>query len=62
MDKLLLDARNAHAKRTEHKDIVLGMNFVECMECGQHAHVCSKDKLTLHGHSTEYRTISAEEF
>lgn len=38
---LCLIARKFHAGRTGHEDIAVGSNFVECRECGAHAHVGS---------------------
>ena len=63
-DKLLLDARNAHATRTEHKHIFVGQNFVECLQCRKHAHLTS-DGMRLMVHDSNHKcmeTIDAKDF
>ena len=63
-DKLLLEARNAHATRTEHKNIFVGVNFVECLQCRKHAHLTSDGKrLIVHDANHErVETIDAKDF
>ena len=48
MDKALRIARDAHRKRTGHKKIIVGMNFIECLECKKHAHL-GNGHLIVHG-------------
>jgi len=62
--KDLLKARNAHFHRTGHKSIIVGNNFVECRECGRHAHIAPDGK-SLFVHNKDYsqmETIKIEEF
>jgi len=33
MDRLLRKARLAHTKRTGHKRVMVGLNFVSCRDC-----------------------------
>lgn len=69
-NKLLLEARNAHATRTGHKHIFIGMNFIECLCCGKHAHLTSGVKTLFTGqrllvHDANHKvteTIDAEDF
>jgi hypothetical protein len=63
---VLQSASLAHRNRTGHKNIMVGGNFVECMECHAHAHlVAIGDRLCRHGRpsdSEQPKIIQAEEF
>ena len=59
--KLLLAARTAHAKRTGHRRSMVGMNFLECFDCGKHAHIVD-GKLYLHGRDNKPTEITPEKF
>lgn len=49
-DGNLIFAKQAHRARTGHNDIFVGMNFVECLDCGRHAHQTDgRGVLFLHG-------------
>lgn len=36
---LMFLAKKFHQATTGHDDVMVGMNFIECMECGKHAHI-----------------------
>jgi hypothetical protein len=52
----LLDARQAHFKRTGHGEVFAGANFVHCWECGAHAHLSGMPEPhgPLMAHNAEY--------
>lgn len=58
-DRALILARDAHRERTGHSDVVAYGNFVECAECGAHAHIMSANtvKPTLCLHDRDYRNV-----
>jgi hypothetical protein len=58
-DRALITARDAHRNRTGHKSVAAYGNFVECAECGAHAHIMSANtvKPTLCLHDRDYRTV-----
>lgn len=63
---ILTIARRSHYNRTKHADIMVGLNFIECMICHKHAHENSTqcDGL-LYEHDTGYHfcnPIKPEDF
>jgi hypothetical protein len=64
---VLWRAALAHSKRFNppHLSIIIGANFVECLECGAHAHVeewTEDTMLITHNGGNEQKRISPEEF
>jgi len=49
-------ARLNHTKTTGHKNIMVGMNFIECPECHAHAHISSNHE-TLILHDSGYQIV-----
>jgi hypothetical protein len=58
-DRALITARDAHRERTGHSSVVAYGNFVECAECGAHAHLMSAKtaKPTLYLHDRDYQNV-----
>jgi hypothetical protein len=48
IDKDLKNARDAHRQRTGHKNFFVGMNFINCEDCGRHAHIGGPSGLIAH--------------
>jgi hypothetical protein len=55
---LMLIAKRFHTDRTTHQHVTMGANFVECMECGKHAHTGSDLERPLVWHGSEHRSGS----
>ena len=65
-DQVLRDARNAHVNRHPDHKVWVGLNFVECVTCGAHAHIASRyQEFPLIRHDSTrriYEGIQAEDF
>ena len=63
MEQILQEARVAHNITTGHTEIIVGLNFVECLECGRHAHSPKDGALILHNSDFSIcKNIPATEF
>ena len=61
-DETLKLARQAHRDRTDHWNVMVGLNFVECMICHRHAHLTPDGQGLLEHQRGAMAPISAEEF
>ena len=56
-------ARGYHTLNTGHIGIVVGANFIECSECGKHAHLVGKGStLVRHGPGVSTENIEPKDF
>ena len=66
-NRLLLIAKRNHLELTDcsPESVVTGMNFVECRQCGKHAHIGRLEDnypLVQHGAGREYKAIRPMDF
>lgn len=60
---LLQQARAAHNMTTGHVRMFIGANFIECEECGKHAHIPRDGILILHNADYSiYESIAPTDF
>ena len=59
---LVLIAKKNHSRETGHRDVWYGANYVECTDCGKHAHVGADYERPLVCHGSEHRSGTQETY